>query len=76
MDYLQTILGLFSTTLNNPLIIYKPYITLLLLLLSFFGLTPKKKRKRTIQKQKWFNTSCYLIKIAVEEFCSIFCEAI
>ena len=52
MDYLQTILGLFSTTLNNPLIIYKPYITLLLLLLSFFGLTPKKKRKRTMQKQK------------------------
>jgi hypothetical protein len=24
--------------------------------------TPKKKRKRTIQKQKWFNTSCYLLK--------------
>jgi hypothetical protein len=26
MDYLQTILGLFSTILNNPLIIYKPSI--------------------------------------------------
>ena len=26
------------------------------------GHTPKKKQKNTIQKQKWFDTSCYLLK--------------
>ncbi|CAB3984539.1 Hypothetical predicted protein, partial [Paramuricea clavata] len=33
--------------------------------------TPKKKRKRTIQKQRWFNTSCYLLKKELKKLGSL-----
>ena len=46
MDYLQTILGLFSTTLNNPLIIYKPYIyNFIIIIIIIFWINTKKETK-------------------------------